>query len=372
MRIVHIVLGKANPNRMNGVNNVVNALATEQCKQGLQAEVWGITSTTEVDYDPVYKLRLFPVGFKRLRISSKLKKAIKDSGDTVFHIHGGFVLDFYLISKLLKRSGKPFIFTPHGTYMTGAMKKSKYFVKRLYFSLIERRLLKNASLIHFLGEGEASGSHIQWLKDKRVIVPNGCSMSALAYFQPVFSGKELTVGFCGRLSAYHKGLDITLKGFANYLQKGGKGKLHLIGDGEDAQALKQIVADERMEDAVIFHGKRFGEEKEEILKSLDVFVHTSRHEGMPVAVLEAAHLGIPAIISEYTNLSYYYRTFGAGYVLAENSPTEFSKTLKQAEDDKVKGLLKGKSAASLDISKNYFSWEKVAKRFHEIYSSVAT
>ena len=43
MEIIHLILGKANPNRMNGVNKVVHELATTQVEKGISAEVWGIT-----------------------------------------------------------------------------------------------------------------------------------------------------------------------------------------------------------------------------------------------------------------------------------------------------------------------------------------
>ena len=45
MKIIHLILGRANPNRMNGVNKVVHNLATVQSQKGYTIEVWGITSS---------------------------------------------------------------------------------------------------------------------------------------------------------------------------------------------------------------------------------------------------------------------------------------------------------------------------------------
>ena len=50
MEIIHIILGKANPNRTNGVNKVVNSLATYQTKKGIKISVWGITKNPIHDY----------------------------------------------------------------------------------------------------------------------------------------------------------------------------------------------------------------------------------------------------------------------------------------------------------------------------------
>lgn len=46
-RIFHILAGKANPNTMNGVNKVVDALANEQVKMNFNVTVVGIANNTE-------------------------------------------------------------------------------------------------------------------------------------------------------------------------------------------------------------------------------------------------------------------------------------------------------------------------------------
>ena len=43
MEIVHIVLGKVNTNKMNGVNKVVDNLAKNQIELGHNVTIWGIT-----------------------------------------------------------------------------------------------------------------------------------------------------------------------------------------------------------------------------------------------------------------------------------------------------------------------------------------
>jgi len=44
MNIIHLVLGKANPNRMNGVNKVANQLATTMTNLNKEVELWGIAT----------------------------------------------------------------------------------------------------------------------------------------------------------------------------------------------------------------------------------------------------------------------------------------------------------------------------------------
>ena len=50
MEIIHLILGKANPERMNGVNKVVHEMATNQVQRGYLVQVWGITPKPVHDY----------------------------------------------------------------------------------------------------------------------------------------------------------------------------------------------------------------------------------------------------------------------------------------------------------------------------------
>ncbi|MCG8384731.1 MAG: hypothetical protein MJA30_04255, partial [Cytophagales bacterium] len=102
MKIIHIILGKANPDRMNGVNKVVNSLATAQAHLNYQAEVWGITHSLEKNYPGRnYTTRLFQAHKNKWRLDHKLIEAIQNVKDAVFHIHGGFIPEFFHVARYL-------------------------------------------------------------------------------------------------------------------------------------------------------------------------------------------------------------------------------------------------------------------------------
>ena len=50
MKIIHLVLGKGNPNRMNGVNKVAYQLATTQTEMGHDVTLWGIANDLHKNY----------------------------------------------------------------------------------------------------------------------------------------------------------------------------------------------------------------------------------------------------------------------------------------------------------------------------------
>jgi len=78
-------------------------------------------------------------------------------------------------------------------------------------------------------------------------------------------------------------------------------EFNVVGSGKDeANFLKNIKDDNRIN----FFGKKFGQEKVELMERNDVFVFlTKLPEGFPIAVLEALNYGMPIISSKFPNSS---------------------------------------------------------------------
>ena len=113
--VVHITLGKANPERMNGINAVVHNLANAQLAAGIAVEVWGITKDIESETLPrQYPLRLFRSSFNRFSSSRDIRNAISELDSTaVVHLHGALLPEFAAIAKRLARRGVPYLSLIH-------------------------------------------------------------------------------------------------------------------------------------------------------------------------------------------------------------------------------------------------------------------
>ncbi|SEL39278.1 glycosyltransferase EpsF [Colwellia chukchiensis] len=72
--------------------------------------------------------------------------------------------------------------------------------------------------------------------------------------------------------------------------------LHLIGDGELGDVLRQQVHDLALDAQVRFWGNR--NDIKRLLSLFDVMVMTSLHEGLGVAALEAQAAGLPCVLSQ--------------------------------------------------------------------------
>lgn len=371
MKIIHLVLGKANPQRMNGVNKVAHNLATTQTKLGHDVTLWGITKTHIENWPPRnYKTRLFKHTNNKLNVDSDFEKAIAalPKNDIAIHIHGAFITEFYHIAKLLKQQNIPFTYTAHGALGPNAMKRNAL-VKKIYFHLFEHFILKNAKVVHLLGKSEED--HVAKLLPNLTnihTIPNGQNLEAIPKITIDKSKRKHPIfGFLGRLDKNHKGLDLMLDGFALYVKMGGNGTLEFVGNGVDMDFLQNKTQELQLHDKITFHGAKYGDEKFDYVANFDVFLHTSRMEGFPTAVLEAAALGLPCITSEATNINDYIRKYDAGYALPENTPTCIGETMLAAEKAMHDKTLNEKGANALKMVHSEFTWEKVAEALVEIY-----
>lgn len=371
MKIIHLVLGKANPKRMNGVNKVVNSLASYQTVLGQDVTLWGITHSPDA---PVptrnYQTRLFPALKHKLWLHPSIKQAVKDiKRATIFHLHGGFIPEFYHISKLLNKYHIPFVHTPHGAYNTVAMQRSKH-LKKVYFTCFEKTILAQAKTLHFIGKSEVEAIHRLTQPSRCKLIPNGQQSTRQSFVKkekkhaPIF-------GFCGRLDIHTKGLDLLIKAFANYQKHHPSATLWIIGDSAERIQLEQLSEDLGITKQVVFWGKKFGKEKENLLAQMDIFFHPSRNEGLPGAVLEAAAMGIPCVVSKESNVGEYITQFEAGMCLANNDVKQLTSAMLDMHTDwEEEAVYQQICQNAVTMIQEKFDWNHIADQHIAMYFQV--
>lgn len=371
MEIIHIVLGKANPLRMNGVNKVVHELATKQALASYNVEIWGIAKDTSHNYpERNFKTKIFVKSSNPFAINKELKKAIvAKRGKAIFHLHGGFIPTFYAIAMWLSKHKIPFVTMTHGAYNTLAMQKNKT-IKQIYFSLFEKRLLKAASFIHCIGQSEIDGLQNIYPNKKTVLIPYGFDMPIKKIINSInLNDKNFIVGFCGRIDVFTKGLNELLEGFASFSKTIANTQLWIIGDGKEKAELETKAKHLQIENKVVFWGSKFGDEKIELLQQCNVFASPSRNEGLPAAVLEAASLGIPCLVTEATNLGKAINAYKAGYVISATNSTliydglvELNILMKEMNREEQLKL----NAKKMVVE--YFNWDNTLDKLQQVYA----
>tara|TARA_B110001454_G_C12700580_1_gene426381 strand:+ start:649 stop:1773 length:1125 start_codon:yes stop_codon:yes gene_type:complete len=369
-KIIHLVKGRADPSASNGVNVVIHNLATIQQKQDFDVEVWGITKNTHLTkHEHIYPLHLFkPTIFpfsKNIKLTDRLTTIPRS---TIFHIHSGFIPEFYTFTRSLKKYGFKWIISSHGVYALNKHIKN-ILLKSIYKKIFENNLINEASAIHALSTSEAQLFNAQ-VRKKTFIVPNGVVIKDK--FKTIYSTDNfLRISYCGRIVMHHKGLDLLLKSINLFKKQKENIHLDLIGDGPDIKLLKNMAETLKINKQVTFHGNKMGQEKEDIVIKSDIFIHTSRWEGMPLAVLEAASLGLPLLVSQQTNLADYVYKSGAGFVVNELTHHNIHTKLLMILEEKINKKLDIKGRAARKMAINEFSWENCVELFYKnIYTKI--
>ncbi|KPJ66596.1 MAG: hypothetical protein AMJ43_07720 [Coxiella sp. DG_40] len=294
------------------------------------------------------------------------------------NFHSVYTSFHVALARRCRRLGWPYIITPHGgmTYLAQNVKRTKKsFANFLYF----RAYVRHATAIHALCPREAE--EIQSLFDvkKIIIAPNGVDdylLEAAKKLSPADLGDfghegDLVLGFVGRIDIYHKGLDMLLKAMAILKSQfnGLRCKLFVIGPfytKRDKQSFHSALESLGLRNNVKILGPKYDEEKLRYFLACDVFVHTSRFEGMPMAVIEAMALGRPCLVTPGTNTADVVHQ-GGGWV-CEGNPKSIAEAIKSIYEKR--DFLEALGQQSRELIKSQFTWHKVTQQLKVEYSKI--
>jgi glycosyltransferase involved in cell wall biosynthesis len=332
MRFVHILIGSADPRSVNGVNKVVHWLAATQTQLGLDSQIWALKPNgAPVTHEHNYPIHVFPTTKSRFLLSQELRAAIeKLPKDTWVQLHSVYIPELTSIARLLKKRGISYGVTTHGGYLSLYADQSRALriKKAIFAALWENWMLRNAAMIHVIGATELEDLESRAPGQKMIIIPNGYEPSQLEMDPgPRHEGMPPAIMFCGRHEIKQKGLDLLLRGFAEYRKQGGTLNLVLISGGKDNAYLRELSQQLGIAEFVSWPGILPVGELRTTLRSAAAFVHTSRFDVLPTACLEAAALSLPLFVSEETNFADYLEPRKAGWICRPNLPKSIAETM---------------------------------------------
>ena len=159
---------------------------------------------------------------------------------------------------------------------------------------------------------------------------------------------EWRVVYVGKLNA-QKRVDTIIKA-VNKLKDSFKIHLDIVGDGPDAEALKQLAEKLSMGDTITFWGQQTREASVKIMKEADVFVMVSKNETFGLVYVEAMCQGCIAIGSKGEGIDGFIIDGENGF-LAEPANVEslvekMNHVFRLNEEDRRKIIMQSYSKAS--------------------------
>lgn len=271
----------------------------------------------------------------------------------------------YRSTKMLKQICKqkiPYIIVPR-SQLTKQAQNKKRMKKKIGNFLIYNRIINNAVAIQYLTQQEYDDSRQQWKIDG-IVIPNG--IKPVADLQEKnYSGDSATIVYIGRSDSYQKGIDLLIaacKGIIENLNSNSV-KIHLYIGNIHIDVIKEEIDNKNLQDIIFLHDSIFGDEKDAVLRSADMFIMTSRFEGLPMGLLEALSYGLPCIATRGTNMKDVIDKYDAGWTAETDAESIKSAILDMLRD---KNKWKNKSMAAVKLAEEY-NWDELAKKSDDFY-----
>ncbi|MFL6661577.1 MAG: glycosyltransferase, partial [Rhizobacter sp.] len=219
-----------------------------------------------------------------------LRRVIRDGRYHIVHTHNWSVMFYGILAARL--AGTPLVF--HGEHGMDLENLGHTSWRRL---LAQKALARLADRVVCVNEFVADHNKSKWrMGDQKFrVIHNGVDT---ARFRPhgEAGSSSVTIGTVGRMVAV-KDYPTLLRAFRLLLDRlPGRGlRLLVVGDGPERKALGELAAQLGIGERVDFPGEL--RTPEDGYRRMDVFVNTSRFEGMSNTILEAMASGLPVIAS---------------------------------------------------------------------------
>ncbi len=273
--------------------------------------------------------------------------------------HGVYDPRHFFLVRWADRHAIPYIITPRGG-MTRAAHRRRFWKKQLADLLYFSRTVRRAAAIHYLTLNEAKESS-HW-KHTYFVAGNGVDSPPEILVARPNSRPHLHFLFIGRKDIHHKGLDLLLNALGLIRNLLTEFKVRVTIHGPDINGserrLQAMINIFGLQHVVRLEAPVFGADKAAVLKDCDLFVHTSRLEGHPMAVLEAMAAGLPCLVTPGTNMGADVTRFNAGW-LADPTPDAIAQTFKTILAHRDALAERGHQARAL--VEECYQWNRVAE-----------
>jgi starch synthase len=176
------------------------------------------------------------------------------------------------------------------------------------------------------------------------------------------------VVYHGRIEIYRKGLDILMDAWQHICEKRPDRylRLLLVGTGSDAENLRQLIGQKHLP-GIIWKNEYVRDRTaiQRYLSAADVYTLPSRHEGFPVAPIEAMSCSLPVVATDAPGVPDILpdRELSGGIIVPREDSTALAEGIGSLLDNQAWRHELGKRAR--DRAEKCFSLEAIGKQLRE-------
>lgn len=194
------------------------------------------------------------------------------------------------------------------------------------------------------------------------VIHNGIE---LLPFKPSYSlGGRITIGSAGRLFPV-KDFALMVKIANELVGQGADVQFFLAGEGPERGNLEARISEYGLEK--IFHLRGHIDNMHDFYSTIDCYINTSIHEGIPMSILEAMSHGLPVIAPNVGGLSEIISDGVDGHLVSERTTEAFADKCIRMQDDYERGKM---GAAARGKIKRLFSAAHMAEQYYCLYRSL--
>lgn len=194
------------------------------------------------------------------------------------------------------------------------------------------------------------------------VIPNGIDEK----FLHVIPEEEDYILFLSRIDIYTKGIDLLIKAFERLYND--YKNLRLVFAGYEFDSFKKVLSycNPLVRNKIEYVGFLSGEKKLKLLSKAKIFILPSRHESLPISIIEAAACCKPVIVSDIEELRFVVdNDFGISF--KTGSVESLVDAMRQLLDDAERR--KNLGFYGREFAKNYL-WDKIAIMFENVLNYI--
>lgn len=203
-------------------------------------------------------------------------------------------------------------------------------------------------------------------KARTVVIPNGVTLRDIERQTEErirrIGSRERALGWVGRMVEI-KDVPLLLDTFALLCQRGVSVSLTLVGDGPAQQSLREHAAALGISDRIHWTGNV--SDARRYYDQMDLFILTSKHEGVPIAMLEAMASGVPVVAASVGGIPEVIGQTAASTLVESRRPDAWAnaiESLMARPDLLIQHMKRGRA-----LLEERFSRERMAGAYTQLY-----